>query len=74
MYGVAGESLGRADHLPIVQAIGAGELWIALGVWAVAFAAMLHHPRSHPAAGPGRRCTMTFVQDGWSGAPASSAA
>jgi tellurite resistance protein TehA-like permease len=43
MYGVAGESLGRADHLPIVHGIGAGELWLALAVWAVTFAAMLRH-------------------------------
>ena len=35
MYGVAGESLGQADHLPIVHAIGAGEIWVALGAWVV---------------------------------------
>jgi tellurite resistance protein TehA-like permease len=43
MYGVAGESLGQADHLPIVHAIGAGEIWVALGAWVVTFAAMLRH-------------------------------
>ena len=43
MYGVAGDSLGRADHLPIVHAIGAGEIWVALGAWTLTFAAMLRH-------------------------------
>ena len=43
MYGVAGESLGQADHLPIVHAIGAGEIWVALGAWVVTCAAMLRH-------------------------------
>ncbi|AZI59599.1 tellurite resistance protein permease [Nakamurella antarctica] len=43
MYGVGGYFLGQADHLPIVKAIGAGESWIALGVWTLTFGAMLVH-------------------------------
>jgi tellurite resistance protein TehA-like permease len=43
MYGVGGHYLGQADHLPIVKAIGANESWVALGAWALAFAAMLAH-------------------------------
>lgn len=43
MYAVAGIYLGRADALPIVGAIGSGELWIALGAWALTFIAMTRH-------------------------------
>ena len=43
MYGVAGYSLGSADHLPIVRAIGENETWVALFAWACVFAAMLVH-------------------------------
>lgn len=43
MYGVAGQYLGAADRLPIVEAIGRSELWVAFAVWAVVFAAMLVH-------------------------------
>ncbi len=43
MYGVAGQYLGRADHLPIVEAVGADESWVALAAWALTFTAMLHH-------------------------------
>lgn len=43
MYGVSGDYLGKADHLPIVEYIGADESWIALAAWAVTFVAMLHH-------------------------------
>jgi tellurite resistance protein TehA-like permease len=43
MYGVAGQYLGHADHLPIVEAIGADESWVALAAWTLTFAAMLHH-------------------------------
>jgi tellurite resistance protein TehA-like permease len=43
MYGVAGDSLGQSDHLPLVEAFGAGEIWLALGAWAVTCAAMLRH-------------------------------
>ncbi len=35
--------LGQADHLPIVGAVGFGELWVALGVWVLVFAAMARH-------------------------------
>jgi tellurite resistance protein TehA-like permease len=52
MYGVGGHYLGQADHLPIVEAIGADESWVALGAWAVTFLAMLYHlawPRRVPA-------------------------
>jgi hypothetical protein len=30
MYGVASHHLGLADHLPIVTAVGAVEIWVAL--------------------------------------------
>ncbi|HLZ36202.1 MAG TPA: tellurite resistance/C4-dicarboxylate transporter family protein [Mycobacteriales bacterium] len=43
MYGVAGHYLGDADRLPVVAAIGRNETWLALAVWALAFAAMLVH-------------------------------
>jgi hypothetical protein len=43
MYGVGGQYLGQADHLPIVHAIGSDEAWAALAVWAVTFVAMLAH-------------------------------
>lgn len=43
MYGVGSRFLGEVDHLPIVRGIGVGESWVALGVWAVTFAAMLLH-------------------------------
>jgi tellurite resistance protein TehA-like permease len=43
MYGVAGQYLGVADGLPIVEGIGTYETWVALTVWALAFVAMLVH-------------------------------
>ncbi|HLS00711.1 MAG TPA: tellurite resistance/C4-dicarboxylate transporter family protein [Beutenbergiaceae bacterium] len=43
MYAVAGIYLGRADALPIVEWVGGTELWLALGVWAVVFVAMVRH-------------------------------
>jgi tellurite resistance protein TehA-like permease len=43
MYGVAGHYIGAADRLPIVRTIGDNETWVALAVWALTFAAMLHH-------------------------------
>jgi len=43
MYGVGSHFLGQADNLPIVEAIGAAESWLALAVWAGTFAGMLHH-------------------------------
>lgn len=43
MYGVGGHYLGRVDHLPIVETIGANESWVALAAWTVTFAAMLWH-------------------------------
>lgn len=43
MYGVAGHYLGRADHLPIVRAIGEAEAWVALTAWALTFLAMVGH-------------------------------
>ncbi|MFV0405680.1 MAG: tellurite resistance/C4-dicarboxylate transporter family protein [Propioniciclava sp.] len=41
MYGVAGIYLGRANNLPLVEAIGSTELWIAVAVWVTVFIAML---------------------------------
>lgn len=43
MYGVGSYLLGKADHLPIVTDIGADEIWFALGVWVLTFAAMLRN-------------------------------
>jgi tellurite resistance protein TehA-like permease len=43
MYAVAGIYLGRADHLPIVHAIGRVELWFAFAAWALSLTAMLRH-------------------------------
>lgn len=43
MYGVAGQSLGLADHLPFLRAIGEGESWVAVAAWSITFAAMLVH-------------------------------
>jgi tellurite resistance protein TehA-like permease len=43
MYAVAGIYLGRADRLPVVEAIGRGELWVAMTVCLVVMVAMLRH-------------------------------
>ncbi|QIX27068.1 tellurite resistance protein permease [Nocardioides sp. JQ2195] len=43
MYAVAGIYLGKADDLPVVEAIGRGELWVAFGVWLLVFTAMIRH-------------------------------
>ncbi len=43
MYGVGADYLGKVDHLPIVEYIGADESWIALAAWTITFVAMLHH-------------------------------
>jgi tellurite resistance protein TehA-like permease len=43
MYAVAGIYLGRADSLPLVKAIGSGELWVAFTAWAVVLVAMVVH-------------------------------
>jgi tellurite resistance protein TehA-like permease len=44
MYAVAALYLGDADRLPVIKAIGAGELWLAVGAWTVLFAAMTVQP------------------------------
>ncbi|MDN5894824.1 MAG: tellurite resistance/C4-dicarboxylate transporter family protein [Nocardioides sp.] len=41
MYSVASISLGRADHLPLVEAIGSAWLWVALTAWALVLMAMV---------------------------------
>lgn len=41
MYSVAGIYLGRVNALPIVEAIGAGWLWVAVTAWTLTFLAML---------------------------------
>lgn len=41
MYGVGSSFLGATDRLPWVERIGIVEGWLALGVWAVVFVAML---------------------------------
>ncbi|HWU23447.1 MAG TPA: tellurite resistance/C4-dicarboxylate transporter family protein [Nocardioides sp.] len=40
MYGVASFYLGDADRLPLVHALGAAWLWLALAVWVAVFVAM----------------------------------
>ena len=52
MYGVAGRTLGTADHLPIVAAIGSREEWLALAAWATTFVAMLAHLLSRSTSAP----------------------
>ncbi len=43
MYAVAGIYLGRADHLPVVEAVGRAELWVAFPACVLVFAIMLVH-------------------------------
>ncbi len=43
MYGVGSQFLGVVDDLPIVEAIGYAESWVALAAWLVTFVAMLAH-------------------------------
>jgi tellurite resistance protein TehA-like permease len=43
MYGVGSHYLGVADHLPMVASVGDVVIWVAVGVWAVTFVAMLRH-------------------------------
>jgi tellurite resistance protein TehA-like permease len=43
MYGVASINIGQADKLPIVEAIGRIEIWLALAVWTIVFAGLLVH-------------------------------
>lgn len=43
MYAVAGIYLGRADDLPVVEAIGSAELWVAAAAWLAVFVAMLRN-------------------------------
>src|SRR5680860_1600329 len=40
MYAVAGIYLGRADDLPVVEAVGSAELWVAFAACVVFFAPM----------------------------------
>ncbi len=41
MYAVAGIHLGRSEELPLVEAVGTVELWVAVVVWAVVFGGLL---------------------------------
>lgn len=43
MYAVASIYLGRADRLPLVEAIGSRWLWLAFAAWTIVFVAMLRH-------------------------------
>lgn len=43
MYAVAGIYLGRADHLPVVEAVGRVELWVAFAAGVLVFVAMIVH-------------------------------
>ncbi len=56
MYAVAGTSLGRVDDLPLVGAVGAVGIWIALAAWVATLLAMLAHlsrAAVRPGADPG---------------------
>lgn len=41
MYSVAGIYLGRANALPIVEAVGSAWIWVAVTAWVLTFIAML---------------------------------
>lgn len=43
MYAVAGIYLGRADELPVVEAVGSAELWVAFAACLLVFATMVVH-------------------------------
>ncbi|MBO0812146.1 MAG: tellurite resistance/C4-dicarboxylate transporter family protein [Microlunatus sp.] len=43
MYAVAGIYLGQADILPLVDAIGSTELWVAFATWLGTFVTMIIH-------------------------------
>lgn len=43
MYSVASMYLGNVDRLPIVGAIGAGWLWVAVSAWVIVAVAMVRH-------------------------------
>jgi tellurite resistance protein TehA-like permease len=49
MYGAGSHYLGQTDHVPAMNAIGAGESWVALAAWALTFVAMLAHLARLPA-------------------------
>lgn len=64
MYAVAGIYLGRADRLPVVEAVGRAELWVAFGCWAAVFLAMAVHVvgtvfRGAPSVAPGVAGSVT---------------
>lgn len=40
MYSVAGIYLGRADRLPVVEAVGTHWFWVALVAWVLVAGAM----------------------------------
>jgi len=41
MYAAASIYLGRADHLPVVEAVGLAWFWVGLGVWVLTACGML---------------------------------
>lgn len=43
MYAVAGIYLGRADRLPVVEAVGSAWFWVAFAAWACTAVAMVVH-------------------------------
>jgi tellurite resistance protein TehA-like permease len=62
MYAVAGIYLGRADHLPVVEAIGRTELWVAFAAWLLVLVSMFGHVVRTvlcPAPGPDRTLTWS---------------
>jgi tellurite resistance protein TehA-like permease len=61
MYAVAGIYLGRADRLPVVEAVGRAWLWVALAAWLVTFVAMVAH--LHRTVLSGRSRTGTYAEN-----------
>ena len=58
MYAVAGIYLGRADRLPIVEAIGSNWLWVALAAWRHRLRG--HGPQRQP--GPATRPLTALIE------------
>jgi hypothetical protein len=58
---VAGIYLGRADRLPVVEAIGRTWLWVALAAWLVTFVSMLGH--LHRTVLAGRSGSGTYAEN-----------
>jgi tellurite resistance protein TehA-like permease len=55
MYAVAGIYLGQADDLPVVEAVGSAELWVALAACVLVFVSMAVHVARTVVVGGGTR-------------------